>query len=108
MAITIREPVTPQTEEIGKAFEPYELFNQGVEIDIYRYNSISIRIRVIDPAFAGMGKVERHERIWEYLEKLPEDVLSDVSMIVSLAPGEEAKSISNLEFENPSPPLGIR
>jgi hypothetical protein len=77
------------------------------KIDVYRYNSCSIRIRVIDPDFNGLDRVERDNLIWEDLENLDEDTRSQVTMIVLLVPGEEKTSLGNLEFSNPSPPLGI-
>jgi hypothetical protein len=44
--------------------------------------------------------------VWRFLkEYLPEDVQSDISMVVLLAPGEEKHSLGNLEFEDPSPSL---
>ena len=39
------------------------------------------------------------------LEKLPEEVQSDISMVVLLTPAETKRSLANLEFEDPSPSL---
>ncbi len=85
----------------------YGALHPRAKIDVYRYNSCSIRIRVIDPDFKGLDRVQRDNLIWTHLEELPEDARSQVTMIVLLVPGEEKKSLGNLEFSNPSPPLGI-
>ena len=62
---------------------------------------------MIDPDFKGLDRVERDNLIWEHLDELTEDTRSQVTMIVLLVPGEEKSSLGNLEFSNPSPPLGI-
>ena len=85
-------------DRLGSYFEDHP----GAKIEVQRRNSVSIRIRVIDHRFKGLGKSERHARIWPYLESLPEEALSDISMMVLITPGEKKTSIANLEFENPS------
>ena len=90
---------------IKKTFQAYEGKHPGAQIELYRRNSISVRIRVVDPTFAKMEISDRHAKVWEYLGELPEDVLGDISMLVLLAPGEARMSIANLEFEDPSPSL---
>jgi len=88
---------------IAKAMEAYLEDHRDAKVALYRHNSVSIRIRVIDPTFRSMSKSERHALVWQYLEKLPEEVGEDISMLVVLAPGEEKRSIGNLEFIDPSP-----
>ena len=105
MAITIRGSSDQELLSIQQALLPYEEQYPEAIIELYRRNSISIRIRVVDPSFDGMEKSDRHSRIWEYLEKLPEDVQSDISMVVLLTPEETKRSLANLEFEDPSPSL---
>jgi hypothetical protein len=70
----------------------------------YRYNPASIRIRIIDKRFRGLNKVEREELVLPFLDTLPEEILQDVMILLLLAPSETAKSLMNLEFENPTPP----
>jgi hypothetical protein len=77
------------------------------KIEVYRYNGGSICIRVIDPEFKGLNRVERDNLMWIHLDELPEDARSQVTMVVLLIPGEEKTPLGNLEFSNPSPPLGI-
>jgi stress-induced morphogen len=90
---------------IKKALEVYEKAHPAARIELYRQNSISVRIRVIDPAFAGLEKSERHDKIWDHLVTLPDEIQGDVSMLVVLTPEEVKRSMANLEFENPSPSL---
>ncbi len=70
----------------------------------YRYNSASIRVRVVSKQFAGKDRVERSEMVYPILEKnLPEDTWQDITLILLLAPAEVKDSLINLEFENPTP-----
>ena len=70
-------------------------------IDAYRRNSVSIRIRVVDPGFAGVSRAERHEAVWRYIEGLPEDVQSQISLLIPFTPEETKTSLVNIEFEHP-------
>ena len=64
----------------------------------------SIRVRVIDPTFAGLSRVERERLVRPQVHLLPKDVQSDITVLLLLAPGEERTSLMNLEFEQPSGP----
>jgi hypothetical protein len=75
----------------------------GARIDVYRYNPGSVRVRIIDPDFAGQSLTDRDNGVWQLLEtKLPEEY-GEVNVLLLLAPGEEKTSLMNLEFENPTP-----
>jgi hypothetical protein len=73
------------------------------QIEAYRQNSVSIRVRIIDPDFAGISRAERHEIVWRFLETLSDDVQSQMSLLILLTPEELPTSIANLEFDNPIP-----
>ncbi len=105
MEVKIRGDEDTILRSVKLAMESDRDRNSGARIDLYRQNSFSIRIRVIDPGFAVLEKSERHERFRESLRTLPDEILGDISMIVLLAPGEESHSLANLEFEEPSPSL---
>ncbi len=105
MTISIRGSSDEGLLSIEEALHEYETHCSAAAIDLYRQDSISVRIRVVDPSFDGMEESDRHSRIWEYLEKLPEEVQSDISMVVLLTPAETKRSMANLEFEDPSPSL---
>ena len=83
----------------------YKKDHPNAQIDARRRNNVSIRVRIIDPEFAELDRVERDNKAWSYIEHLPEDVLSQITMLILITPQEEKTSLLNLEFEDPSPPL---
>ena len=70
-------------------------------IDLYRQNSVSVKIRIIDEAFGGMNRPERSDHVWEYLASLSEDDQNEIGSVILLTPDEAERSIANFEFENP-------
>lgn len=76
------------------------------QVDAYRYNSASIRVRVIDPRFEGKSNEERDSMVEPYLDQLPVETQAEIMTLRTLAPGEESrdlrKGLANLEFEDPS------
>jgi hypothetical protein len=81
----------------------FEADHPAAQIDIYRQNPVSVRVRIIDPNFRDESKVERSKKVWRYLGKLPEEVQSDLSTLILLEPAEAAQSFANHEFEDPIP-----
>jgi len=72
--------------------------------DAYRYNSASIRVRVVDKRFEGKTTEQRDAMVEPLLEKLPQNTQADIINLLTLTPGEQAaSSIANLEFDDPSP-----
>jgi hypothetical protein len=90
-------------EKIIAALQPYEQDHPRAQIDLYRQNSVSVRVRIIDPDFAGLGKPQRSQLAWKYLGALPDDVQSDISTVLLLTPNETKMSFANFEFEDPIP-----
>jgi hypothetical protein len=88
-------------KRIREALSEHKRLHRNATIDIQRLNSVSIRIRIIDPDFKGLDLVERDNQLWKILDKLPEDVLSQISLLLLLSPEETKKSLANLEFERP-------
>jgi hypothetical protein len=74
--------------------------------DAYRYNSASIRVRVVDPRFEGKSPEERDAMIEPLLNRLPESIQADIMNLLTIAPSELStsarKQFANLEFEDPS------
>jgi hypothetical protein len=104
MAIQILRGKSDSTiESIKSALAAYQKANAGAKIDLYRQNSVSVRIRIIDASFVGMTKPERHDKVWHYIEQLPEEAVSDISMLVLLTPKETKMSMANMEFDDPIP-----
>src|SRR5437762_1363051 len=73
------------------------------KIEAYRYNPASIRIRIIDPDFSGKDLVERDEMVWPIVESLPEDIRSEITLLLLIAPRERDSSLSSMEFDDPTP-----
>jgi hypothetical protein len=75
--------------------------------DAYRFNSASIRVRVIDPRFEGMSTEERDALVEPLLDQLPRETQGDIINLLTLAPTEEEDFsrgfLINAEFEDPSP-----
>jgi hypothetical protein len=76
----------------------------------YRYNSASIRIRVIDSRFEGMPREKRDALVEEQLDRLPPETQRDIVTLFTFAPLELARTattfrefMQNREFDNPSP-----
>ncbi len=80
------------------------------QADAYRYNSASIRIRVIDGRFEGMPRERRDAMVEEQIAKLPPDTQRDIVTLFAFAPSELSASsknfrefLLNAEFDAPSP-----
>jgi stress-induced morphogen len=72
------------------------------DIEVYRYNPVSIRIRIVDTDFEGKSIPQRSRAVWKLLKALPEDVRADISVCLLITPNEQSSSPMNLEFEKPS------
>jgi stress-induced morphogen len=80
------------------------------QADSYRYNSASIRVRVIDSQFEGMPHEQRDAMVEQYLDTLPPETQRDIVTLFTFAPSELARTPStfrehmqNAEFDSPSP-----
>lgn len=71
--------------------------------EAYRYNSASIRIRIIDERFRGISKADREEMVFPILETLPDKIQDDIMVLLLITEDELDRSLMNLEFENPTP-----
>ena len=58
------------------------------QADSYRYNSASIRVRVIDPRFEGMSREKRDAMVEQYLDQLPSETQRDIVTLFTFAPSE--------------------
>jgi hypothetical protein len=103
MPFKIRGETDKYVDAVIVALAKYEAQHPHAEIEAYRQNSVSIRIRIIDPDFSNLDKTERHNEIWRFLDDLPEEIQSHVSTILLLTPNEKAKSFASVEFDDPVP-----
>lgn len=90
-------------KSIASALQGYASKHANAKIDIYRQNSVSVRVRIIDPDFEPLSRAERHDRLWRDLNNLSEDEQDEIHVLVLLAPEEVEESFANREFENPLP-----
>ena len=95
---SMRTPETRKVEEVVRVKFP--------KTDAYRFNSASIRVRIIDDRFEGHSREERDAMVEPLLDKLPATTQADIINLLTLTPGEinnpGRRSLSNLEFEDPS------
>jgi stress-induced morphogen len=83
------------------------------QVDAYRYNSASIRLRIVDPQFEGLSREERDTIVEPHIAQLlPEDTQADITTLFTFAPSEIQDASKNLkefllntEFEDPSPSM---
>jgi hypothetical protein len=92
-----------QLKQIVEALKPYDKAHPGADIEVYRQNSVSVRVRVIDPHFEGKSRAQREEELWNGLEQLPEEVAAELSVLLLLTPKEAKVSLASLDFEHPIP-----
>ncbi len=104
MTISVRRGESDDViQKIIPVLENYKVDHPQAQIDLYRQNSVSVRVRIIDPDFARQGKPQRSQQAWQYLDQLPEDVQGDISTVLLLTPDETKMSFANFEFEDPIP-----
>ncbi len=97
-----RTPETRMVEELlRKHFE---------QADSYRYNSASIRIRVVDSRFEEMPREKRDAMVEQDLDQLPPETQRDIVTLFTFAPSELNQApttfrefLLNSEFDDPSP-----
>jgi stress-induced morphogen len=103
MTISIRGQKDDAIDQVAGALASYQHQHPDAQIEVYRQNSVSVRVRIVDRDFSKVGRADRHEIIWRFLEELPEEVQSQVSLLLALTPDETQKSFANFEFDHPVP-----
>ena len=102
MAIAIRGKRDKYLNQIAKALHGYQAQHPAADIVLFRQNSASVDIRVIDPGFKGMARADRHDQVWTFLAALDESTLWHLTILLLLTPDEAGKSTLNLPFEAPA------
>lgn len=75
---------TDETRQVENFLE-----ESGFErVDAYRFNSASIRVRIVDPRFEGQADEKRDATVAPFLKKLPNKTRSEVLFLLPLAPSE--------------------
>jgi hypothetical protein len=110
--MSIQNATLPEWESLrtDESRHVEELLRQHFQqADAYRYNSASLRVRVVDPSFKALSREERDDRVEPILSQLEPSTQAEIMNLVLLYPGEEYDSfranIFNQEFEHPSQSL---
>ncbi len=90
-------------QQVLDVLAAYTRRHAHAHIAVRRQNAVSLRIRIIDPDFQGMNRVEREPEVWQLLKTLPEDVFVDITMLLLLTPEEAEHSLANMDFDHPIP-----
>jgi stress-induced morphogen len=92
---------TAETRQVEQA-----LRQRYPRTDAYRYNSASIRVRVIDDSFKGKSIEERDAMVEPLIDALPREAQADIVNLLTMYEDEPAESfrvrMANEEFENPT------
>ena len=92
-----------QAQQILDLLTAYERTHPQAQIEGRRHNPVSIRLRIIDPDFQGMDRIEREPAVWKLLRQLPEEVFVNITMLLLLTPEETEHSLASQEFDHPIP-----
>ncbi len=92
-----------QVQQVLDILTAYERAHPQAQIEGRRHNPVSIRLRIIDPDFEGMDRIDREPAIWKLLHKLPEEVFVNITMLLLLTPEERETSLASQEFDHPIP-----
>jgi hypothetical protein len=100
MSRRIRGRPDGAVRQLAEEFKDFERDHPRARIDLHRRNPAVIRIRIIDPDFEGMDRVQRDDLVWSYLDRMRSEAKGDITMLLLLTPAEAPLSPANLEFEN--------
>jgi len=103
MTDTNSKPIDAQVQQVLDTLAEYRDSHPNADVKAKRQNSVSIRVRIIDSDFDGMDRVDREPPVWKVLKTLPEDIFSNITMLLLLTPKEAESSLANLEFNDPIP-----
>jgi len=98
--ITAKKPDV-MLDLIALALRAYQADHPHAEVKAYRQNSVSVRLRIIDPDFLGSNRPQRSQIVWKYLDRLPDEAVADISTLLLLTPDEIENSFANMEFDKP-------
>jgi stress-induced morphogen len=103
MAIEIRGTADSTLKAFAKQLKEYARAHPAAEIELYRHDPYSVRIRIVDPDFRQKTRSMRHQEVWPILYRLPEDTLNELSFLVLVPPEERESALSSREFDDPLP-----
>jgi hypothetical protein len=97
--------VLPQHEKTEETRQLEEFFRQHgfADVESYRYNPSSIRVRLRDERFRKLSTTKRFDIVNSIIGELPEDIQHQLIFVLPFAVGEEGESPfaeRNREFED--------
>jgi len=102
MASIVRGQQDPAVTKLQQVLQEYESANPGATVTLYRQNSGSIRVRILDERFSGLSKGQRHDQAWKFIaDRIGDEDIQEISVLLLLTPGEQRSSLMNLEFDDP-------
>lgn len=102
MATVVRGKTDEYVKKIKAALDAFETSHPGAVAELYRQNSGSIRVRIIDQRFAKMSRPRRHDEVWDFLaDRLDDDTLQEISVLLPIGPAERDSSFMSMEFDHP-------
>lgn len=93
----------PVAKQILDALELYSQAHPLADVEAYRQNSVSVRVRILNPLFAGKSRAQREDEVWDVLSKLPEETAAEISQLLLLTSAEAKQSFASFEFDDPIP-----
>ncbi len=92
---------------IRTALERFGADHPGAEVHAYRYNSVSVRIRILYHGFRGLSAEQRENMVWPYLHALDLETQNDISMLLLMTEEElqDPLAFASREFDHPSPSM---
>jgi stress-induced morphogen len=104
MALITRGPHDERVNTVLQVLEEYERFHPGANASVYRQNSGSIRIRILDDRFTGWSRGQRHDYVWDFIvSRLSEDDMQEISVLLPITRAEQGSSFMNFDFDDPLP-----
>lgn len=91
------------TQAVEKALSAkYLPRHPRARITVYRYNSGSIRVRIIDSQFDGNSIMDRETDVMPIIRELSDQLQDQITMLLLLSPKESERSQLSAEFDNPT------
>jgi hypothetical protein len=92
---------TDESRQVEEQLRPH--FQQ---VDAYRYNAASIRVRILDPRFKRQSVFARTRRVEPVIAKLPDELARDIIQMYLFTPEEALDTVGaaymrNLDFTHP-------
>lgn len=100
MAIKVVRRSDADVLKIRQCLAAYQGQHPRADILLYREDPYSVNMRIIDPDFAGMDRIERQYLVWSFFEQLDDRVGSQPMIVLPLTPEEASESLFSAEFDD--------